>query len=55
MVIGVVGGAISTHPMAKATPRMLGARPVAELGAAAASAGLAYNFGVTGFSNNWNR
>ncbi len=43
MAIGIVGGAISTHPMAKAALKILGVRTAAELGAVAASAGLAYN------------
>jgi hydroxymethylglutaryl-CoA reductase len=43
MAIGIVGGAISTHPMAKAALKILGVRTAAELGAVVASAGLAYN------------
>jgi hydroxymethylglutaryl-CoA reductase len=43
MAIGIVGGAISTHPMAKAALKILRVRTAAELGAVAASAGLAYN------------
>lgn len=43
MAVGIVGGAISIHPIAKAALKILGVRTAAELGAVAASAGLAYN------------
>jgi hydroxymethylglutaryl-CoA reductase len=43
MAIGILGGAISTHPIAKAALKILGVTSAAELGAVAASAGLAYN------------
>jgi hydroxymethylglutaryl-CoA reductase len=58
MAIGIVGGAISTHPMAKAALKILRVRSAAELGAIAASAGLAYNLAAlqalvtTGISHN---
>jgi hydroxymethylglutaryl-CoA reductase len=43
MAIGTVGGAVSTHPTARAALKMLGVRTASELGEVAASAGLAYN------------
>jgi hydroxymethylglutaryl-CoA reductase len=43
MAIGIVGGAVSTHPIAKVALKILGVRTAAELGEVAASAGLAYN------------
>jgi len=43
MAVGVVGGAVSTHPIARIALKVLQVRTAAELGEVAASAGLAYN------------
>jgi hydroxymethylglutaryl-CoA reductase len=43
MAVGIVGGAISTHPTASIALKIMGVKTAKELGAIAASAGLAYN------------
>ncbi|MDH5441373.1 MAG: hydroxymethylglutaryl-CoA reductase, degradative [Candidatus Bathyarchaeota archaeon] len=43
MAVGIIGGAISTHPTAKIALKILGVKTTTELGEIAASAGLAYN------------
>jgi len=43
MAVGIVGGAVSTHPTAGIALKMLGVKTATELGEVAASAGLAYN------------
>jgi hydroxymethylglutaryl-CoA reductase len=43
MAVGIVGGAISSHPTARISLKMLGVKTSTELGEVAASAGLAYN------------
>lgn len=43
MAVGIVGGAISTHPTARIALKIMGAKTATELGEVAASAGFAYN------------
>jgi hydroxymethylglutaryl-CoA reductase len=43
MAVGVVGGAISTHPVAKIVLKIMRVKTAKELGELAAAAGLAYN------------
>jgi hydroxymethylglutaryl-CoA reductase len=43
MVVGIVGGAVSAHQMARMALKILGVRTAAEFGGVVASAGLAYN------------
>ncbi len=43
MAVGIVGGAISSHPTAKLSLKILSVKTAAELGEVAASVGLAYN------------
>lgn len=43
MAVGIVGGAISTHPTARTALKIMGAKTATELGGVVASAGLAYN------------
>jgi len=43
MAVGIVGGAISSHPIAKLLLKILSVKTAAELGEVAASVGLAYN------------
>jgi len=43
MPVGIVGGAVSVHPISKIALKILGVKKAAELGEVAASAGLAYN------------
>jgi hydroxymethylglutaryl-CoA reductase len=43
MAVGIVGGAVSTHPTARMALKILGVKTAGELGGVAASAGLAYN------------
>ena len=43
MAVGIVGGAILTHPTARISLKILGVKTANELGEVAASAGLAYN------------
>ena len=43
MAVGIIGGAISVHPVAKIALKILGAKTATELGEVASSAGLAYN------------
>jgi hydroxymethylglutaryl-CoA reductase len=43
MAVGIVGGAISAHPMARIALKILGVGTAAEFGEVVASAGLAYN------------
>jgi hydroxymethylglutaryl-CoA reductase len=46
MAVGVIGGAISSHPTAKAALKILGVEKASELGEVAASVGLACNLGA---------
>lgn len=46
MAVGVVGGAISTHPTAKRCIEIMGIESATDLGELAASVGLAYNLAV---------
>jgi hydroxymethylglutaryl-CoA reductase len=43
MAVGIIGGAVSTHPAARMSLKILGVKTATELGEVAASAGLAYN------------
>jgi len=43
MAVGIVGGAVSVHPISKIALKILGVKTATELGEVAASAGLAYN------------
>ena len=43
MAFGIVGGAVSVHPISKIALKILGVKTDAELDEVAASAGLAYN------------
>jgi len=43
MAVGIIGAAISTHPTARISLKILGVKTAVELGEVAASAGLAYN------------
>jgi hydroxymethylglutaryl-CoA reductase len=46
MAVGIIGGAISSHPTAKVTLKVLGVVQASELGEVAASVGLASNLGA---------
>jgi len=43
MAVGIVGGAVSTHPTARIALKIIGVKTATELGEVAASTGLAYN------------
>ena len=43
MPVGIIGGAVSAHPTARISLKILGVKTATELGEVAASAGLAYN------------